>query len=142
MIVFSEWKSRMWRWLSWACFTGILAGILAAFSENDGVIPINKNLWSLSFVLVTSAFAFILLSLCYFVIDVKQWWRGNPMVYAGMNAIIMYIGHTIFHKMLPWHWKVGDMNTHFMLLLECTWNTALWVAIAYYLYLKKIFYNL
>lgn len=96
---------------------------------------------SLSFVLVTTAFAFLLLTACFFVIDMKRWWNGSPFMYCGMNAILMYIGHTIFHKMLPWHWKIGPMNTHFMLLLESGWNTLLWVGIAYFLYRRKIFFS-
>ncbi|ENN75660.1 hypothetical protein YQE_07838, partial [Dendroctonus ponderosae] len=48
-------------------------------------------LQSLSFVFVTSCFAFVLLSVCYFLIDVKKWWSGKPLLFAGMNAIILYI---------------------------------------------------
>lgn len=47
---------------------------------------------SLSFVMVTSCFAFSLLSTCYYLIDVKRWWSGKPVLFAGMNAILLYAG--------------------------------------------------
>jgi len=138
-MVYTEWKARVRRFLIWSVVLGLLSGILCLFSQDDGIIPINKNLWSLSYVLATSSLAFILLTIFYIVIDVRNLWSGTPLVYAGMNAIIMYVGHQVFHAMLPWHWHIGPMNTHFVLLLENLWNSALWVVIAYVLYCKKIF---
>lgn len=72
----------------------------------------------------------------------KTIWNGTPFKEAGMNSIIMYIGHSVFHKMLPWHWHIGNMNTHFLLLLESIWNTLIWIGIALYLYKKRLFFNL
>lgn len=62
---------------------GLSGGILCSFKIDDGSIPINKNLWSLSFVLVTSSIAFILLTALYVFIDVLAWWSGAPFRYAG-----------------------------------------------------------
>ncbi|XP_063705125.1 heparan-alpha-glucosaminide N-acetyltransferase [Culicoides brevitarsis] len=143
LLYHAEAAARLKRWLSWGLILGLISGILCGFSKNDGVIPINKNLWSLSFVLATSGLAFFLLAACFYLIDVKKWWTDewNPFLYPGQNAIIMYVGHTIMHKMLPWHWRVTYMNTHFIRLLENSWNTVLWVLIAIYLYNKNIFYS-
>lgn len=141
LTTFPGWKERVTRWLCWGAVTGLIGGFLCNFSKEDGWIPVNKNLWSLSFVLVTTCFAFILLALCYMLIDVRKYWNGSPFFYSGMNAILMYIGHMIMHKMLPWHWQIGEMNTHFMRLAECLWNTLLWMGIAYHLYRKKFFYT-
>lgn len=94
---------------------------------------------SLSFVAVTTSVATLLLTACYYFIDIKKWWTGCPFVYCGMNAIVMYIGHSILSKMLPFHFRIGQMNTHFMLLLENGWNTLLWVGVAALLYRRKIF---
>lgn len=138
-MIYTEWKARVRRFLCWSVVLGAFSGILCLFSQDDGVIPINKNLWSLSFVFATSSLAFILLTIFYIVIDVRNLWSGTPLVYAGMNAIVMYVGHEVFHSMLPWHWHIGPMNTHFILLLENMWNASLWVVIAYVLYCKKIF---
>ncbi|XP_029728719.2 heparan-alpha-glucosaminide N-acetyltransferase [Aedes albopictus] len=135
-------SARIRRMSAWGVVLGLIGGILCGFSKNEGWIPINKNLWSLSYVMVTASLAFFLLLICYVLIDVKRFWSGNPFLYAGMNAIILYVGHTIFHHMLPWHWRIGLMNTHFMLMCEALWNTVLWNGIAYYLFKKKIFYSL
>lgn len=97
---------------------------------------------SLSFVLVTTAVATLVLTLCFLVVDVKRWWSGCPFVYCGMNAIVMYIGHTLLHKILPFHWKISRMNTHFVLLLESGWNTVLWVGVAAYLFRRKTFISI
>lgn len=54
--------------------------------------PVNKNLWSSSFVMVTAGWSLILLSLFYWVIDVLEfrWWT-LPFVVIGMNAITAYL---------------------------------------------------
>ncbi|XP_049765280.1 heparan-alpha-glucosaminide N-acetyltransferase-like [Schistocerca cancellata] len=78
---------RISRWLSWGVVTGILAGILCHFSKEDGIIPVNKSLWSISFVLATASMAFLLLSLLYFVADYHDWWSGAPFLYAGSISL-------------------------------------------------------
>lgn len=142
LLTFPDWKSRIIRWTIWGIVTGLLGGILCNFSKDDGWIPINKNLWSLSFVLVTSGLAFVFLAFCYYIIDVKGSWSGVPFFWSGMNAILMYIGHVITHQMLPWHWRIGFMNTHFMLLAKALWNTCMWMVIAFELYRRKVFYTI
>lgn len=142
LLVHSEWKERIKRWSIWGATTILIGLFLGLVPGGDGIIPINKNMWSLSYVFVTSGVAFLILTLLYYIIDVKSYWSGAPFVYAGMNAIIMYIGSEIFHKMYPFYWHIGTMNTHFMFLLANIWTTGLWVLVAYYLYLKEIFITL
>uniref|UniRef100_A0A1A9WID9 Heparan-alpha-glucosaminide N-acetyltransferase catalytic domain-containing protein n=1 Tax=Glossina brevipalpis TaxID=37001 RepID=A0A1A9WID9_9MUSC len=142
ILTHTTWRARINRWLIWSIILALIGGALSDFSSENGSIPINKNLWSLSFVCVTSALAFASLSLLYYIIDVKYWWQGYPFEAAGMNAIILYVGHTVMHKMLPWHWRIGPMNTHFVLLLESVWNTLLWLCIASYLNYKKFYFSL
>ncbi|KAI0231270.1 Heparan-alpha-glucosaminide N-acetyltransferase [Lamellibrachia satsuma] len=45
IIVYPEWKQRIKRWFIWMLITGLTAGVLCKFSQNDGWIPCNKNLW-------------------------------------------------------------------------------------------------
>lgn len=66
-----------------ALLQGLIAGILCNFSKNDGIIPVNKNLWSLSFVLALASMAFLLQSVLYLAVDAKCWWSGSPLYYAG-----------------------------------------------------------
>ena len=53
--------------------------------------PINKNLWTSSFVLFTGGFAMLALAVCYWIIDVRAWraWTA-PFLVFGMNAILAY----------------------------------------------------
>jgi predicted acyltransferase len=55
--------------------------------------PINKKLWTSSYVLFHCGFALVLLALCYWALDIKQW-RGRwtiPVEVFGVNAIAAYI---------------------------------------------------
>lgn len=53
--------------------------------------PINKNLWTSSYVLFTGGFALAALALCYWVVEMRGWrsW-GAPFVWYGSNAITVY----------------------------------------------------
>jgi predicted acyltransferase len=55
--------------------------------------PINKKLWTSSYVLLTAGLALVCLALCYAVVDIKKWHRGwsLPFVVFGMNAIAAYV---------------------------------------------------
>jgi predicted acyltransferase len=56
------------------------------------VFPVNENLWTSSFVLVTSGFASILLGALYFVIDILGRKRGTSVgIIFGANAITAYV---------------------------------------------------
>jgi predicted acyltransferase len=54
--------------------------------------PINKKLWTSSYVLFTAGFALICLAISYWATDIKQW-RGawtKPFLIFGANAIAAY----------------------------------------------------
>jgi predicted acyltransferase len=53
--------------------------------------PINKNLWTSTFVLFTGGFAMLLLALCYWLVDLRSWRKwAAPFLVFGMNAILAY----------------------------------------------------
>jgi len=55
--------------------------------------PINKKLWTSSFVIFTAGMALICFALCYWVLDIKRW-RGRwtmPFRVFGTNAIAAYV---------------------------------------------------
>lgn len=54
--------------------------------------PINKNLWTGSFVALTGGMAIIILGICYYIIDVKKrtWWV-KPFIIFGLNSIATYL---------------------------------------------------
>src|SRR3974390_3245006 len=78
-------------------FFGIL-GMLGGELWNRW-FPINKNLWTSSFVLFSGGFCLLFLSLLYWVTEVKQW-RGNwtmPILVFGMNAIAGFVADSLIY---------------------------------------------
>jgi predicted acyltransferase len=75
-------------------FGMLIAGFAeAAFGELwNPWFPINKKLWTSSYVLLTSGLALIALAMCYWVLDAKRWrgWWTMPFLVFGMNAIAAY----------------------------------------------------
>ena len=69
---------------------GMGAGLLVLGYLWDLVFPINKALWTSSFVLVTAGWANLLLALIYYLTDVRGIRFGSIFRYAGANAITVY----------------------------------------------------
>lgn len=58
----------------------------------DYVFPINKNLWTSSFVLFVGGWSLVLLSVFYWIIDVQNWNRWAwVLAVIGMNSILIYM---------------------------------------------------
>lgn len=75
--------------LGMAAFGGI--GVLAGIAMNAW-FPINKKLWTSSFVVFTAAMALICLALCYWLVDIKRWRScTKPILVFGANSIAAYI---------------------------------------------------
>jgi predicted acyltransferase len=54
--------------------------------------PINKNLWTSTYVIFTAGFAMVILALCYWLVDMRgrrRW--GQPFVVFGSNAIAAFV---------------------------------------------------
>jgi predicted acyltransferase len=68
----------------------------------DHWMPINKNLWSVSFCLFMAGLATVLFSLWYWILDVKGWLRTltRPLAIYGMNAIALYIAAGAIERFL------------------------------------------
>jgi len=80
--------------------------LLGAFLMAIGVLwnlsfPINKNLWTSSFVALTGGMAFVIFGLCYYVIDFKKhvlW--AKPFIIFGLNSIVAYVSTEIVNLTL------------------------------------------
>ncbi|XP_038599291.1 heparan-alpha-glucosaminide N-acetyltransferase-like [Tachyglossus aculeatus] len=127
------------RFLIWAILLGIISTVLTLGTQNEGFIPINKNLWSLSFVTTLSCFSFILLGLMYYIIDVKSWWGGWPFIYPGMNSIFVYVGHSLLGSYFPFNWEMKSPASHMEPLAQDVLGTAIWVFVAFLLFRKNFF---
>ncbi len=60
--------------------------------------PINKAIWSSSFVLVTSGWATLILGLVHYITDVKKIKFGTIFKYVGMNAITIFFLSSFISK--------------------------------------------
>jgi len=63
--------------------------------------PINKALWTSSYVFFTAGLALQFLALCYWLIDIKgyKWWT-KPFVIFGVNAIVLFVGTGVMARLL------------------------------------------
>lgn len=74
--------------------------------------PINKAIWSSSFVLVTSGWGTLILAIIYYLKDIKQYKFGTIFKYVGMNAITIYFLSSLISKSM-YLIKIGaDDNIH------------------------------
>ncbi|CAF1538096.1 unnamed protein product, partial [Didymodactylos carnosus] len=97
-------------WIVSGIICGTIGLILSLGGQSDSWIPINKNLWSLSFVLVLASLAFVILTIFYLIVDVKTWFTGSPFLWLGMNSIVLYVGHDMFGRSFPVQFEVGESH--------------------------------
>lgn len=106
--------------------------------------PINKNLWTSSFVMNVGGISLLLLSLFYFVIDVKghkKWAFFFKVI--GMNSILIYMsGHFIGweHANNGFFQWLGQLigNPYNAVALAITYVGVKW-AFLYFMYKKNVF---
>ena len=76
--------------------------------------PINKNVWSSSYVVFTAGFALVFLSLLYWICEIRDW-RGFwtvPFLIFGMNSIVAYIlDETMWVPLTYIHSRMSDGRT-------------------------------
>jgi predicted acyltransferase len=73
-------------------FTAGIFGIMLGEVWNIW-FPINKNMWTSSYVLLAAGFSLELFAICYWVVEIKGWkriWTYFWLVF-GMNAITAYV---------------------------------------------------
>jgi predicted acyltransferase len=101
--------------------------------------PINKKLWTSSFVLLTAGLALICLAACYWMADVKQL-RGRwtkPILVFGTNAIAAYFFAEVLAHALSRFRLNGGMSlqeyiySHFFAPLASPPNASLLYALVY-----------
>lgn len=122
--------------------TGVIFLIIAQIWNLD--FPINKNLWTSSFVMHVGGLSLLLLSLFYYVIDVlgyKSWAFYFKVI--GMNSILIYISS----KFINWNYATAGFFGWLGQLVGDPWNIVVMAicfvmvkwAMLYFLYRKKAF---
>lgn len=75
--------------IAWLFCVGLAAAVLGLVWDLQ--FPINKSLWTSSFVLYTGGLATLVLSFCYWIIDIQKYNRfTKPFVVYGVNAITVF----------------------------------------------------
>jgi predicted acyltransferase len=148
-ILVAEWvRARDVRRLLLGGAIGMIAGLAW-----DRVFPINKSLWTSSYVVFTAGFACVILAACIWIIDLRGF-RGwtKPFVIYGVNPLIAFIGSGVMARLLGMI-KVGDVSLqawtyrtwfkpyfepHFASLLWALTFVLVWLAILWALWRRNI----
>jgi predicted acyltransferase len=120
--------------------------------------PINKSLWTSSYVLFTGGLALEFLALCYWLIDIRKYQRwAKPFVVFGVNAIALFVGTgmmAILMGRIKLPWGSGQISLQgwifnkLFLSLASPVNASLafaicfillWLGLMWILYSRKIF---
>jgi len=124
--------------------------------------PINKNLWTSSYVVFTTGVALCFLAFLYWLIDIKGFVRwAKPFVIFGTNAIALYIGASVMESFLGAIIVGGDRSDPVTLqgwifenlflpfaepvnasLAYAVCFTLVWLLLMWLLYRKRIFIRL
>ncbi len=125
----------------------------------DWFFPINKALWTSSYVMFTGGLALQLLALCYWAIDLKGYRRwAQPFVVFGVNALALYVFSGLMAKAMlvipapKLDGSSGDLKGFLYERVFATWLSpinaslafalsylALWWLLMLVLYRRKIF---
>ena len=126
------------------------------------VFPINKNLWTSSYVIFTAGFACVVLATCLWLVDVRHisgWTK--PFIVYGVNPLIAFVGSGLMArltdsllkinvggKLVSWHqasyqlWFEPFFPEKFASLLWALCFVALWLGILSLLYRRNIIVKL
>ncbi len=123
------------------------------------VFPINKSLWTSSFVIFTGGMAAVTLAGCIWLVDVKEvrWWT-KPFIIYGMNPILAFVGSGVLARIIytliqvPYGGRIVSLETAIYESVFLSWleprNASLafaicvvvfWFGILTVLYRRKIF---
>ena len=134
------------------------AGLVAAGWAWGFWFPVNKALWTSSYVLLTAGLALQLLAVCYWLVDVKgrrRW--ATPFLVFGTNALVIYFLAELFSNVISTvtvtrAGGASDLKTYLYESLYASWAAPkaasvmfavcvvlLWLGVAAVLYRKRIF---
>lgn len=110
-------------------------------------VPLNKPLWSVSYVFYTAGWASFVLALLIYLIDHKGWEKPFfPFKALGMNALALFVLSGLLMKIIwrytSWDYTAVFGGTEFLSLVFALMYLALHLLIAVIMYKKKIFIKL
>ena len=120
-------------------FLCLLTAVLCGFRQFGGPIPINKNLWSTSFIFLMAGTGTLLLLILQVVVDWKRYWSGKPFIFVGMNSILYYSMHEIMQNYVPFSAPGDAAPTHAAAIISVLIGVTTNVTIVYWLYRNGLF---
>jgi len=75
------------------------------------VFPINKSIWTSSYVVFTAGIGAVSLATCMWFIDVMQWRRWTfPFVIYGVNPMLAFLGSGLMARLIAslWTWETAE----------------------------------
>ncbi|GAC1484599.1 MAG: heparan-alpha-glucosaminide N-acetyltransferase domain-containing protein [Gemmatimonadaceae bacterium] len=86
---------------------GMMLGLMWNWS-----FPINKNLWTSSYVIFTAGMACVALATIMWVVDFcnVKWWT-KPFVVFGVNPIVAFVGSSVIARLIYTLWHVNYNGT-------------------------------
>ncbi len=127
--------------LSITGFASILLGVVWGLH-----FPINKHLWSSSFILTTGGISFLFMALFYLIIDVWEYKKWSiPFMIIGVNSIFIYLAsslidfrYTANYLFNGFFQMVNEPEQAFLLQF---FVLGLEFLLLYFLYKKKVFFK-
>jgi predicted acyltransferase len=143
---FLRWQQTRWSNAKKAAVLA-LAGLalLALGSVWNIIFPINKTMWTSSFVLYAGGWSTLFLALFYYVIDVAGWRKWSmPLVWIGLNSILIYVAsHGLIDFAASANYLFGGMIKFASADWQPVWLAigivAVQMALLYFLYRNKWF---
>ena len=125
----------------------ISAGLLLGGLALSLFVPINKPLWSASYVLYAAGWASFVFALCIYLIDVRGWEKPFfPFKALGMNALILFVLSGLLMRTIElltgWDHSLIFGKNEFISLCYSVVYMIVHLIIAVILYKKKIFIKL
>lgn len=120
------------------------AALLAAGLAFSGVLPVNKKLWSSTFVCVVGAYSLGMFALFYYLIDVRGWRRWTLFFrVVGLNSITIYLAQRIVGFGRISDFFLGGIASKCPEAVAAVISSAGYVAVCwlflYFLYRKNVF---
>jgi predicted acyltransferase len=123
----------------------------------NSFFPINKKLWTSSYVMFTTGWGLISLAACYELVDVRKYRKWfKPFEIMGLNAIFLYVASIVLIKLLMvnkigsgdgaksvYEWSsnaifgwAGALNGGVLFAIA---TVSIWMGVAYVMYRQKWF---
>jgi predicted acyltransferase len=138
--------------------TLVMAGLAALVvgQISQYIWPINKGLWTSSYMIFMTGLALLLLAACIYLVDIKpfrKWFQ--PFEWMGLNPLIAFIGSVLLLKFMAIHQAAKDVSVFQAIeknifgflgnynsgLVFAIVHVLFWMGVCYLLHRKKMYFK-